>query len=297
MQMYSFLGIGNMGFEMVKHLIKQKKSIVNIYDINQKIYKKFTQKNVFKINILKDIPKQTNFFFTMVPDGKALEKIIIGKNGIIEKAKKGSVVIDCSSVDLSTTLKISKKLKNIEVDFLDAPVSGGVSGAKNASLTIMVGGEKKIFNKAKPVLSLLGKNVIYVGKTGSGQIIKTCNNMMLGINMIGICEAYILAKKLGIDKKTFFQICSNSSGGSWAMKNHFPIKGLSETSAANNNYKGGYSAKLLSKDLKISQALADMLNTKSLLGKKVKNLYEEFCRDYQQDLDYSAIIKYIDTKI
>ena len=294
MQFFSFIGLGNMGYEMVKHLIREKNTHVNIFDINKKIYNKFRQTNVFKLEHIQDLPKNTNFFITMVPDGKALEKIILGKNGISRIAKKGSVIIDCSSIDYATTIKISSRLKKLGIGYLDAPVSGGVSGAKKASLTIMVGGESKTFKKSKPVLSLMGKNIIYVGKSGTGQIIKSCNNMMLGINMIGICEAYILSKKFGIDKKKFFDICSNSTGSSWAMLNPLPIKGLVKNSAANDDFKKGYAAKLINKDLRISQSLAADSKTKTFLGRKAKNIYDDFCRSDNKYLDYSAIINYIE---
>ena len=157
----------------------------------------------------------------------------------------------------------------------------------------MVGGEKKEFIKLKKILELLGKNIIYVGKSGSGQIIKTCNNLMLGINMIGICEAYLLAENFGIDKKMFFDICSNASGSSWAMLNHLPIKGITLNSAANNNFKGGYAAKLIKKDLKIAQDLAKKSKTNSILGNKAKQLYIKLCDSTDENLDYSSIINYL----
>ena len=293
MKVFSFIGLGNMGLEMVNHLINQKGVLVNIFDINKKTYNNFNQSNVIKLERIENLPKNTDYYFTMVPDGKILNKIVLGRNGIATKAKKGSIVIDCSSVDYATTINISKNLKKKSVGFLDAPVSGGVAGAKNANLTIMVGGKKKEFIKLKKILELLGKNIVYVGKSGSGQIIKTCNNLMLGINMIGICEAYLLSKNFGIDKKIFFDICSNASGSSWAMLNHLPIKGLTSSSAANNNFKGGYAAKLIKKDLKIAQDLAKKSNTNSILGNKAKQLYIKLCDTADENLDYSSIINYL----
>ncbi len=294
MQIFTFIGLGNMGFQMVQHLIRRKNTHVNIFDINKKIYKKFTQKNITKLNSIEDLPKETTVFFTMLPDGKSLEKVVLGKNGVAKIAKKGTHLIDFSSIDYSITKKINTHLLKRGVGLLDAPVSGGVSGAKNKSLTIMVGGDKKIFNKSKKILSLFGKNIFFVGKSGSGQIIKTCNNMMLGINMIGICESYLLSKRYGIDKKLFFKICSTSSSSSWAMLNHLPIKGLTKNSAANNGFKPGYAAKLITKDLNIAQSLAKNANMDNILGKNAKSIYDKFCNDGFENLDYAGIIKYLE---
>ena len=155
----------------------------------------------------------------------------------------------------------------------------------------MVGGKKNTYNDAKEILSVLGKNIIYVGKSGSGQIVKACNNMMLGINMIGVSEAFTLASKYGISKKTFFEISSKSSGSSWAMLNHLPIKGIIKTAAANNRFKPGYAAKLILKDLSIAKQMAKKISLNIFMGKKAFDLYNSFCRKNKSNLDYSAIIK------
>ena len=240
-----------------------------------------------------DLALDNDVFISMLPDGKALKKLLLGKQGLGKKIKKNSIFIDCSSSDYESTMKVSKALSKEGVNFLDAPVSGGISGAKSASLTIMVGGKKNIFNKAKKILSCMGKNIIYAGKTGSGQIVKACNNMMLGINMIGVCEAYLLSNKLGIAPEKFFQITSKSTGSSWAMMNHLPIKGIVSSSAANNKFKPGYAANLILKDLKISQNMAKAVSINTDFGKKAYSLYRNFCKKDQGKLDYSAIIKKI----
>ena len=290
MKNISFIGLGAMGVPMALNLIKKKYNLY-LYDINKKNYKFFKNyesKIAFNYN---DLTKNANIFISMLPDGKALSNLVLGKNGIIHLIKKNSIFIDCSSVDYQTTLNVSKAFKKKGIKFLDARVSGGVSGAKNASLTIMVGGTKETFNHAKKVLNTLGENVIHIGKNGSGQIVKACNNMMLGINMVGVCEAFLLAKKYNIDLKKFYDIASKSSGSSWAMNTHLPIEGIVKSSAANNNFKPGYAAKLILKDLQIAQDMAKHVNIKTSLGSKALKLYKKFCNLDKHNLDYSAIIK------
>ena len=291
----SFIGLGAMGTPMALNLIKQKHNLY-LFDINKKNYKKF-QKTKSKISHNHiDLTKNSEIFISMLPDGKALASLIFGKNGIINHIKKNSIFIDCSSTDYKTTIEVSKAFFKKGIKFLDAPVSGGVFGAKKASLTIMVGGKKKTFDSVSKILNVLGKNIIYVGKSGSGQIVKACNNMMLGINMIGISEAFTLANKYGIESKIFYEICSKSTGSSWAMLNHLPVKGIVKTSAANNNYKPGYAAKLILKDLKIAKNMAEKVSLRTIMGKKAFDIYNKFCKNNKYNLDYSAIIKSLYSK-
>lgn len=286
----SFIGLGNMGNPMALNLIRKKYKL-NLYDLNSKLLKPFLKTNAKIINNLSDLSNNSNYFITMLPDGKALENLVFKANGILNKIKKNDILIDCSSVDYDTTIKVYKALSKRGAHFLDAPVSGGVSGAEKATLTIMVGGKKQVFNKAKFILDCLGKNIIYVGNSGSGQIVKACNNMMLGINMIGVSEAFKLSSKFGISSKTFFEICSTSTGSSWAMLNHLPIKDIVKTSAANNGYRPGYAAKLILKDLKIAKDMAEKVTLKTHMGKKAYQLYDSFCKKDNKNLDYRAIIK------
>ncbi len=291
-----FIGLGKMGAPMASNLINQGYN-VKIFDINKALYKKFKSKKVQLAHSINELVEGYDIVFSMVPDGNALKKIILNKkNKIYNNKKNSSTWIDCSSIDYQTTVSVFKILKRNNVSFLDAPVSGGVTGAKNASLSIMVGGELQTFKKVKKVLSCLGTNISYLGSSGSGQIVKACNNMMLGINMIGISEAFTMAKAFGIKEKEFFNICSVSTSSSWAMLNHIPIKGLVKNSAANNNFKPGYAAKLINKDLKISQAMANKIGINVSLGKKASSLYNIFCKEGNDNLDYSAIIKTLKKK-
>lgn len=290
MNSISFIGLGNMGRPMALNLIKKNYNL-KIYDINSILYKPFKKTNALVANTMDKLTEDSNVFVTMLPDGKALYNLILGKNGLINSIKKNSIFIDCSSSDYGVTIEVSKALNKKNVKFLDAPVSGGVSGAKNGSLTIMVGGNKNAFNKSKKILKCFGNNIIHIGNSGSGQIVKACNNMMLGINMIGLCEAFLLANKFGIDQKKFYDICVTSTSSSWAMQNHLPVAGIVKTSAANNKFKPGYAAKLILKDLKISQEMAKKAKLNTTMGKKALELYKIFCNQDKNNLDYAAIIK------
>ena len=290
MRNISFIGLGAMGTPMALNLIKNKYNLF-LYDINTKNYKHFSNSNAKICNNYNDLSINSNIFISMLPDGKALSNLVLGKNGIINCIKKQSVFIDCSSVDYKTTIRVSNEFKKKGIKFLDAPVSGGVSGAKNASLTIMVGGNRNSYKHVARIFNALGKNIIYVGKSGSGQIVKACNNMMLGINMIGVSEAFTLASHYGINSKIFFDIVSKSTGSSWAMLNHLPIKGIVKTSAANNQYKPGYSAKLILKDLSIARDMAKKVSLKALMGSKAFEIYASFCKKNKSNLDYSAIVQ------
>ena len=291
----SFIGLGNMGKPMALNLLKNQYNLV-IYDINPELYNTFekTKAKIAKKN--SDITNKSSFIITMLPDGKALYNLVMGKHGLIKSIKKNSIFIDCSSSDYATTMLISKELKKKKILFLDAPVSGGVTGAKKGSLSIMVGGNKNAFNKSKNILKCLGKNIIHIGENGTGQIVKACNNMMLGINMIGICEAFLLAQKFGINQKKFYDICISSSSSSWAMENHLPIKNIVKNSAANNKFKPGYAAKLILRDLKISQEMSKNVKLKTNFGEKAFELYKKFCRQDKGELDYTAIINFLDKK-
>ena len=293
MNKISFIGLGNMGKPMAFNLLK-KKFDIKIYDINRSLYKPFKNTNAKIAASNEELSTDERIFISMVPDGKALREFVLGQNGIINFIKKKSIFIDCSSVDYESTIKISEELNKIGVSFLDAPVSGGISGAKNASLTIMVGGKKAAFNKAINIFKALGENIIYVGKSGTGQIVKACNNMMLGINMIGVCEAFTLAKKYKIDLKKFYDITSKSSGSSWAMNAHLPIAGIVKSSAANNSFKPGYAAKLILKDLQISQEMAKRVKFKTSMGLNAFKLYKIFCKLDKKNLDYAGIIKILE---
>ncbi len=290
----AFIGLGNMGNPMVKNLLKAGLDL-RVYDKEKNIEKDLNGLTLYLADSITDVCKGVNLVITMLPNGDIVNDVLFGKNGVVENVKEGTTFIDCSTIDYKTTVNITQKLKSVGNFYLDAPVSGGVSGAVNASLTFMVGGDKQVYKDNLSVFKIMGKKIFHVGSNGSGQVIKACNNMILGINMIALAESFSLADKLGIDSKMLFDVSSCSTGSSWAMLNHLPIKDIVENSAANNDFKGGYSAALINKDLKIAKAALDSVNLKSPLANKASEIYEEFCLSENKNLDYSAIIKLIST--
>ncbi len=217
----------------------------------------------------------------------------MGEGGVIAAARPGALFIDCSTIDVETARNVHSAAAEGGFAMLDAPVSGGVAGAEAGSLTFMVGGAEDAFARAEPVLADMGKKIVHAGPAGNGQAAKICNNMILGITMIGIAEAFTLANKLGLDAQNLFDIASQASGSCWAMLNHLPVPGIVETSAANRDFKPGFAAAMMHKDLKLAEAAAAAAGASTPLGGHAAALYTQFVDAGNGGLDYSGIIKLI----
>ena len=209
-----FIGAGNMGLPMAKNLVKKGK-IVKVFDISDQILKKAQKENLKVTKNFNDLfEKDVNFVISMLPEGKNSEQVYLGKNGVINKVSKKCLLIDCSTIDMKTSIKIGNVAREKGISMIDAPVSGGVMGATKATLNIMVGGSKKAFKKAFPILKIIGKKIFHAGNIGAGNGAKICNNMALGISMIAASESLMLAKRLNIDIKKVHEIMKNASGNS-----------------------------------------------------------------------------------
>ena len=229
----------------------------------------------------------------MLPEGKHSKEIYLGDNGIIKKVSKDCLLIDCSTIDIETSKEIGKAADNQHIMMIDAPVSGGVMGAQKATLNIMVGGSKKAFDKALPVLKIMGKNIYHAGDIGSGNGAKICNNMSLGITMIAACESLMLAKRLNIDIKKVHEIMKNASGNSWPISVYPPLPGLIDGTPSNNNYRPGFSAGMMNKDLKLASECAKSVEANTPLGNIALEIYDKFCEEGNDNKDFSAISKVI----
>ena len=207
------------------------------------------------------------------------------------------MLIDSSTIDVETSRKVEKIARESNLRMLDAPVSGGVTGAEAGTLTFMVGGDSSAFNDAKEILDIMGGNVIHAGQAGNGQVAKIANNMLLAISMIGTSEAFNLAENLGLDPSTFFDIASTASGQCWSMTSYCPVPGPVPTSPANNEYKPGFSAALMLKDLRLSQEASSFSKSRTPLGKKATAIYEEMEKNGSDDLDFSGVIKLLSKEI
>tara|TARA_B100000700_G_scaffold317545_1_gene409102 strand:+ start:402 stop:1316 length:915 start_codon:yes stop_codon:yes gene_type:complete len=289
----AFIGVGNMGNPMAENLLKSGKKIT-VFDVSHKMIEKAKKKGLNTAESLETlINNETAVVITMLPEGKHSREIYLGDNGLINKVSKDCLLIDCSTIDIETSKEIGKAAQKQDIMMIDAPVSGGVMGAQNASLNIMVGGSKKAFDKALPVLKLIGKNVYHAGDIGSGNGAKICNNMSLGITMIAASESLMLAKRLNIDIKKVHEIMKNASGDSWPISVYPPLPGLIDGTPSNNNYRPGFSAGMMNKDLRLAHECAKSVDANTPLGKMALDIYDKFCKDGNDNKDFSAISKVI----
>ena len=289
----SFIGVGNMGNPMAKNLMNAGKK-VKVFDISKKMIEKAKKNNLEVVENLDDlITKETNIVITMLPEGKNSEDVYLGENGIINKVSKNCLIIDCSTIDIQTSIEIGKKATSLGIKMIDAPVSGGVMGAKRATLNIMVGGTKESFELALPILKIMGKNIFHAGEIGCGNGAKICNNMSLGITMIAASESLMLAKRLNIDIKKVHEIMKNASGNSWPISVYPPLPGLIEGTPSNNNYRAGFSAGMMNKDLKLANECAKQVKASTPLGAMALEIYNKFCEEGNGTKDFSAISKVV----
>ncbi len=288
-----FIGVGNMGNPMACNLKKAGKKI-KVFDVSKEMLNKAIQKGLEVEEKFEDlITSETSIVITMLPEGKNSKDVYLKPNGILDKVSSDCLLIDCSTIDISTSKEIGDEANKKGIKMIDAPVSGGVMGAQNATLNIMVGGAKEAFEKALPILKLMGKNIYHAGNIGSGNGAKICNNMSLGITMIAASESLMLAKRLNIDIKKVHEIMKNASGNSWPISVYPPLPGLIDGTPSNNNYKPGFSAGMMNKDLKLANECAEEVNATTPLGKMALDIYSKFCEDGNGTKDFSAISKVI----
>ena len=279
-----FIGLGNMGAPMAKNLAKNGLDVLG-YDTDNSI-------KLPEITMMPSIPtllNEVDIVFTMLPSGLIVKEIV---NEFINNFNPKSTLIDCSTIDVKTTKEVCQTLGNKKIHMLDAPVSGGVQGAKSGSLTFMVGGSRDDFDKLRFLFEYMGSRSVYCGKNGSGQTAKICNNMILGVTMIATCEAFALADKLELDREAMFDVVSTSSGYSWSMNSYCPAPGVGPKAPSDNNYIPGFSSDLMLKDLTLSQNAASETKASTPMGNLAMTLYKDFVENKNgSGLDFSAILK------
>ena len=282
-----FIGLGNMGAPMAKNLAKAGHEVVgfdNIATIPKEITPGASSKSV---------ANNADVVIFMLPNGEISRLVAID---IMSIMKKGSVLIDCSTIDVASAKKINELANESSINFLDAPVSGGVVGANSGSLTFMVGGKKDIYDRLIPLFDIMGQKSVFCGIAGSGQSAKICNNMILGVTMIATCEAFALADNLGLDRQAMYDVVSTSSGSSWSMNTYCPAEGIGPKSPSDNSYLPGFSADLMLKDLRLSQQAANEAGTSTPLGEVATKIYQTFVENGDgSGLDFSAILPWIKT--
>jgi 3-hydroxyisobutyrate dehydrogenase len=291
----AFIGLGHMGLPMAKNLLKAGHSVRG-YDLVPEALHAFKDAGGA---IGKDIPSTVmgaDIVFTMLPEGRHVRAVFEGPQGIFSHIKSEALIAECSTIDMETARYIHQEAEKCGLRLIDAPVSGGVTGAEAASLTFMVGGQEADFKVLKPFLEIMGKTIIYCGGAGLGQAAKICNNLVLGITMIGASEAFNLAEKLGLDSHKFFEVASQSSAQCWSISKYCPVPGPVPTSPANRNYVAGFTAAMMMKDLKLAAQASQMTNVTSPLGEEALALYTLFCNNEGGSLDFSGIIQFLKGK-
>ena len=292
-ELIAFIGVGNMGNPMAQNLIKAGKK-VKVFDVSKKMIELAKKNRLDVVENLNDlITDEVTTVITMLPEGKNSKDVYLGNEGIINKVSKDCLLIDCSTIDIRTSIEIGNKAKEKGIKMIDAPVSGGVMGAQNATLNIMAGGTKEAFELALPLLKIMGKNIFHAGDLGSGNGAKICNNMSLGITMIAASESLMLAKRLNIDIKKVHEIMKNASGNSWPISVYPPLPGLIDGTPSNNNYKPGFSVGMMNKDLKLANECAKSVKALTPLGAMALEIYNKFCEEGNENKDFSAISKVV----
>jgi 3-hydroxyisobutyrate dehydrogenase len=292
MAQIGFIGLGNMGLPMAQNLIKAGHPVCG-YDVSAEALDKFSAAGGIAVRSLDVASMGVDLIITMLPAREQVREVYLGQGGVLASAAPGTLLVDCSTVDVETARAVSAAAKVNELEMLDAPVSGGVAGAQAATLTFMVGGSDTAFERAKPLLEAMGKIIIQAGAAGSGQAAKICNNMILGISMIAVCEAFVLAEKLGLDAAKLFEISSQSSGQCWSLTNYCPMPGMVPTSPANHDYQPGFTAAMMLKDLKLAQDAARLSRAVAPLGAGATAVYQRFVEEGGAAVDFSGIIRFL----
>ena len=284
-----FVGLGNMGGPMAANLVKSGEHVLG-YDAVAAAREASAQSGVQIVDNARSVTDDADVIITMLPAG---EQVLSVWNDIAPRARQGTLFIDCSTIDVASARKAHTLAASRGIATLDAPVSGGVGGAKAATLTFMVGGSMHAFERGKSVLARMGKRIVHCGEAGNGQAAKICNNMILGISMIAVSEAFVLGEKLGLSHQALFDVASASSGQCWSLTNYCPVPGPVPASPANSGYKPGFAAALMLKDLKLAQAAAESVKARTTLGAQAAHIYESFAEHGQGAADFSAIIKFV----
>ena len=287
-----FIGLGNMGLPMALNLIKAGHTVTGT-DIQAVAIERFVASGGAAAKATADACRDAEIIITMLPAGEQVRAIYLGDAGVIANVKAKTLLIDSSTIDVETARTVAKAAETNGHEMLDAPVSGGVSGARSGTLTFMVGGSETAFANAKPILEAMGKAIVFAGRAGNGQAAKICNNMILGVSMIVVSEAFLLAEKLGLDAQRLFDISSKSSGQCWSMTSYCPVPGPVPASPANRNYEAGFTSAMMLKDLKLAREAARSAGATAPLGAGATALYEQFVEERGGGKDFSAIIQYL----
>jgi len=285
-----FVGLGNMGGPMAANLIEAEHTVTGL-DLSDEAVDRFVKSGGTAGGSLAETVGNADVVITMLPAGRHVRSVYLENGGILEHVRPGTLLIDCSTIDVETARFVAAAAAKAELKMVDAPVSGGVGGASAATLTFMVGGPDAAFEAARPYLEAMGKTIVHCGGAGNGQAAKICNNMILGISMIGVSEAFSMAEKLGLDHQKLFDVSSTASGQCWSLTTYCPVPGPVPTSPANNDYRAGFTAAMMLKDLNLAQEAAQSSGSATPLGAEAAALYSLYCGSGNGEKDFSGIIR------
>lgn len=287
-----FIGLGNMGGPMARNLVKAGHEL-KVFDLSGSAVSALTEAGAARAATVQDAARDVEFVVTMLPAGEHVRGVYLGEEGLIAAANEGTLFIDSSTIDVSSARTVIAAAVDAGMLMIDAPVSGGVGGAESGTLTFMVGGADEALARARPILEAMGKKIFHAGVAGNGQVAKLTNNMVLGISMIAISEAFVLAKSLGLGEQALFDILSASSGQCWSLSAYCPVPGPVPASPANRDYKPGFTAAMMLKDLRLAQDASKGARVPTPLGAQAAQLYTLLEASGQDGMDFSGIIKLI----
>ena len=276
-----FVGLGNMGAPMAANLVAAGHEVTGFDVAGVKV------EGVRTAATAAQAAEGADVVITMLPDGNILRQVAAQ---VLPAMAKGTTLVDCSTVDVDSARSVAADAAQLGLGFVDAPVSGGIGGAQAGTLTFMAGGTEEAFATAAPLFDIMGQKAVHCGEAGAGQAAKICNNMILGISMLGVCEAFSLADRLGLDRQKMFDVVSTSSGSCWSVNTYCPAPGVGPQSPADNDYKPGFAAALMLKDLKLSQQAAEAAEAPTPMGQRATELYQAFVDDGNGGRDFSAIL-------
>ncbi|PXF29897.1 3-hydroxyisobutyrate dehydrogenase [Pokkaliibacter plantistimulans] len=286
-----FIGLGNMGGPMAVNLVKAGHN-VTVFDLFPDAMARVVDAGARAAASAKEAVTGAEIVISMLPAGKHVESLFVSGDGLFDVISKGALVIDSSTIDADTAKKVAAVAESKGLQFIDAPVSGGVAGAAAGTLTFIVGGSDEAFSHALPVLQAMGKNIFHAGSVGAGQVAKVCNNMMLGILMAGTAEALNLGIKNGLDPKVLSDIMVNSSGRNWALELYNPVPGVMENAPASREYQGGFMVDLMVKDLGLAQEVSLGSQSATPMGALARNLFNLHAKQGNGRLDFSSIYQF-----
>ncbi len=292
----AFIGLGHMGAPMAANLVKAGLT-VRVFDLVPETIKSLTDLGAIASSSACGAAAGADVVITMLPAGKHVRSLYLGESGggegkgLIDVVAKGTLLIDCSTIDAQSAQVVAKFAVEKELEFVDAPVSGGTAGAAAGTLTFICGGSDAGFEQAKEVLSNMGANIFHAGGAGAGQVAKICNNMLLSVLMVGTSESLQMGIDHGLDPKVLSEIMKVSSGGNWTLNKYNPCPDVMESVPSSNGYQGGFMVDLMVKDLGLSQEAALLSNSSTPMGALARSLYVNHARQGNGTRDFSSIFE------